>query len=296
MRKRFGARALTWVLGGICFGWVGGISAQVQTPSAGKAVGASSTAPARGESSSLGRATASLKEVAPVSEPPDTGAKAPQDLMEPAAKGDPSDSYIVGIADGLLISVWKEPDFSGPLVVRSDGMITLAVIGDIHVAGLTTKQVQNLLTEKLKPVVTEPQVTVLVRDLRSTQFNHLYRNCADLCSDLMLMCPNLMAPAAKGERSDSYIVGIADGLLISVWEEPDFSGPLVVRSDGMITLAVIGDIHVAGLTTKQVQNLLTEKLKPVVTEPQVTVLVRDLRSTRFNHPCRHCGSLCPNAL
>jgi polysaccharide export outer membrane protein len=86
----------------------------------------------------------------------------PQELDAKAA-----DSYVVGIADDLQISVWKEPDLSGPVVVRPDGMITVPVVNDVHVAGLTTKQVQALLTEKLQQVVNDPQVTVIVRTIRS---------------------------------------------------------------------------------------------------------------------------------
>jgi polysaccharide export outer membrane protein len=77
------------------------------------------------------------------------------------------ESYIVGISDELQISVWKEPDLSGPVVVRPDGMITVPVVDDVYVVGLTTKQVQDILTEKLKPVVAEPQVTVIVRNIHS---------------------------------------------------------------------------------------------------------------------------------
>src|SRR5450755_761146 len=128
MRRRFGARALSWVLVGVCSGWVGGISAQVQTPSASKAVGASGTAPASGESSSLGRSSASPKTVVPAPDQPAADTKVPQDVTAPAPKGQASDSYIVGIADGLFINVWKEPDFTGPVVVRPDGMITLLVV------------------------------------------------------------------------------------------------------------------------------------------------------------------------
>src|SRR5262249_17796383 len=50
--------------------------------------------------------------------------------------------------------------------------------------------------------------------------------------------------------------------------------------DGMITIPVVDDIYVVGLTTKQVQDILTEKLKSVLTEPQVTVIVRNIRSRK----------------
>jgi len=86
---------------------------------------------------------------------------------QPTMKDQPGPSYIVGVADELQISVWKEPDLSMPVVVRPDGMITLPVIDDVKVVGLTTKQVQDVLTDKLKNVVSEPQVTVIVRNIRS---------------------------------------------------------------------------------------------------------------------------------
>lgn len=86
--------------------------------------------------------------------------------------------------------------------------------------------------------------------------------------------------STNGKTDPSYIVGIADELQISVWKEPDLSMPVVVRPDGMITLPVIDDVKVVGLTTKQVQDVLTEKLKNVVSEPQVTVIVRNIRSRK----------------
>ncbi len=178
MRMRYGARALTLVLASVFFAWVCGTSVQAQAPPANKAVApsprltSSGNKPMSGESSS--GETASAKAAAPAPDPPATDTKMPQDLNASAPKGKASDSYVVGIADSLFISVWKEPDFTGPVVVRPDGIITLPVVGEVHVVGLTTKQVQDLLTEKLQPVVTEPQVTVIVRDSNSIRSRKVY--------------------------------------------------------------------------------------------------------------------------
>jgi polysaccharide biosynthesis/export protein len=75
--------------------------------------------------------------------------------------------YHIGIEDDLQISVWKEPELSTTVVVRPDGMITLPLLSDIYVVGLQTMELQTLLTEKLKPFVNEPQVTVVVRSIKS---------------------------------------------------------------------------------------------------------------------------------
>lgn len=84
------------------------------------------------------------------------------------AKGQkPPEGYRIGVDDSLFISVWKEPDLSSQVTVRPDGVITLPLINDVPVVGLSPKELQDLLTEKLKAFVNEPQVTVVVRDIRS---------------------------------------------------------------------------------------------------------------------------------
>jgi len=55
---------------------------------------------------------------------------------------------------------------------------------------------------------------------------------------------------------------------------------VTVRPDGMITLPLLNDIKVIGLTTEEMQVMLTEKLKSVVNDPQVTVSVKAVRSRK----------------
>jgi len=76
-------------------------------------------------------------------------------------------TYIIGVEDDLQISVWKEPELSTTVVVRPDGMITLPLVNDVKAAGLKTEELQAILIEKLKNYINEPQVTVIVRGIRS---------------------------------------------------------------------------------------------------------------------------------
>ncbi|MGC1482162.1 MAG: polysaccharide biosynthesis/export family protein [Candidatus Acidiferrum sp.] len=87
---------------------------------------------------------------------------------EASSEALPSD-YRVGPEDELTISVWHEPEFSQAVVVRPDGMITLPLINEVKVAGLTTEEMKALLTEKLKPVINDPQVTVMVKAVKSSK-------------------------------------------------------------------------------------------------------------------------------
>ncbi len=75
--------------------------------------------------------------------------------------------YIIGEADLLHINVYKEAELSQTTSVRPDGMITVAFLNDVKASGKTPLQVQQELTESLKPYLVNPQVTVTVVDVRS---------------------------------------------------------------------------------------------------------------------------------
>lgn len=85
-------------------------------------------------------------------------------------------------------------------------------------------------------------------------------------------------PAIK--VSDSYRIGIGDQLQISVWHEHDLSLQVQVRPDGYITMPLLNDIYVVGQSPKELAALITEKLKPFVNEPQVTVSVSAIQSRK----------------
>ena len=102
----------------------------------------------------------------PAQSAPDTTKK--ENVPTPAPKpGDTETTYRIGVEDELQISVWREPELSSLVVVRPDGKITLPLINDIVVTGLTPDELQTLLGQKLKTYVNEPQVTVTVRSIRS---------------------------------------------------------------------------------------------------------------------------------
>jgi polysaccharide export outer membrane protein len=87
----------------------------------------------------------------------------------PAAGPSPisAPAYMIGAEDVLDIAVWKEPDVSRVVPVRPDGRISLPLIHDVQAAGLSPQQVADVLTEKLRAYLNEPQVTVIVKEINS---------------------------------------------------------------------------------------------------------------------------------
>jgi polysaccharide export outer membrane protein len=66
--------------------------------------------------------------------------------------------------------VWREPELSGPAIVRPDGQITMPLIGDVQAAGLTPLEMGARVTEKLSQFVTRPEVIVSVQAVRSKRY------------------------------------------------------------------------------------------------------------------------------
>jgi polysaccharide export outer membrane protein len=74
-----------------------------------------------------------------------------------------TDDYVIGMEDVLAVSVWKEPELSvKELVVRPDGKISLPLVNDIQASGLTPRQLQEGIAEKLKEFIANPNVNVTV--------------------------------------------------------------------------------------------------------------------------------------
>jgi polysaccharide export outer membrane protein len=82
-------------------------------------------------------------------------------------------SYVIGNDDVLSINVWKEAELSRQFPVRSDGKISLPLIGEVQAAGRTPLQLQRDITDKLKSFISDPQVAVIVQQINSLKFNGL---------------------------------------------------------------------------------------------------------------------------
>jgi polysaccharide export outer membrane protein len=82
----------------------------------------------------------------------------------------PDQDYVIGPQDLLAIDVWHEPEFSQSVPVRPDGKISLPLIGDMEVSGLTPRALQARLAKELDAYIHKPQVTVIVREVNSRKF------------------------------------------------------------------------------------------------------------------------------
>ena len=99
--------------------------------------------------------------------PEDTGGEKGANRFASSFEGD----YRIGVDDRLQITVWRNPELSVPAVpVRPDGKISVPLIGDVQAGGNTPTQVATIIKEKLSAFIREPNVAVILMELRSHEF------------------------------------------------------------------------------------------------------------------------------
>jgi polysaccharide export outer membrane protein len=90
---------------------------------------------------------------------------------EPVVRPHSDNSYVIGDNDQLDIEVWKDPDVSKTVTVRSDGKISLQLVGEIQASGKTPLQLEEDITNRLKESMLQPIVTVIVLQSNSQKYN-----------------------------------------------------------------------------------------------------------------------------
>ena len=90
------------------------------------------------------------------------------------------------------------------------------------------------------------------------------------------------SPVASKPHDDTFVIGNDDVLAINVWKEPDISRSIPVRSDGRISLPLVGEVQAAGQTPLKLEAEISSRLKNYISEPEVTVMVQQINSQKFN--------------
>src|SRR5205085_11639528 len=115
-------------------------------------------------------ASPSASPATPPAVPAVTATAASSAAASPAASVpsvEPPGDYVIGPEDVLGIVFWRDRDLSADVIVRPDGRISLPLLNDVDVAGLTPDQVRAKVVEGAKRYVDEPNATVVVRQINS---------------------------------------------------------------------------------------------------------------------------------
>jgi polysaccharide export outer membrane protein len=111
-------------------------------------------------------ALTSLRSLAQTAQPAQIAQQSPTAPTVPGGVPLPPD-FVIGPEDGLGVIFWHEPEMSGDVVVRPDGLITLPLIGAIRAAGLKPEALREEIQKAASPFLNEVNVMVVVRQINS---------------------------------------------------------------------------------------------------------------------------------
>lgn len=83
--------------------------------------------------------------------------------------------YRIGVGDSLRIVVWRDNELSLSVPVRPDGKISMPLIGDVMAVNKTAPDLADHIAEQLTEFVRTPQVSVIVNNPASADFQHRVR-------------------------------------------------------------------------------------------------------------------------
>ena len=79
----------------------------------------------------------------------------------------PPAEFLLGPEDVLIVTTWRNQDLSKEVTVRPDGKITMPLIGDIQASGITAEALGKKIAERLNEYMSNPIVSVQVKDINS---------------------------------------------------------------------------------------------------------------------------------
>ncbi len=117
-----------------------------------------------------------------------------------------------------------------------------------------------------------------------------------------MLIPALVACATAGTSSSEqppaahtivgdYLIGVDDEVQVAVWRNPELGITVPVRPDGKITVPLVGDVDAGGRTPADVAKDIQDRLAAFVRDPQVAVILTDLRSHEYLSRVRVTGAV-----
>jgi len=137
--------------------------------------------------------------------------------------------YRIRNGDVVSIRFIHNPELTETVPVRSDGRISLAMIGEMTAAGLELAELRTAISRKYKDLIT------------TTGYGEVLKE--------------------------------GDNLEIRLVYNPEYNQSVIIRSDGRVSLPVVGEVQAAGLRPTDLERRLVKEYARHLKKPSVAVLV-----------------------
>lgn len=151
------------------------------------------------------------------------------------------EDYRLQVQDRINVLFPFNPQFNSSAVVRSDGRVTLPLVGEVEVAGLTPVQTQEMLAKRYRKYILNPNLSVALEE-SNVKIEELKR---------------AITTASRGQSKISP-----------------------VAPDGTAGFPLVGTVRAQGLTVRQLEKVLSDKYSAVVKNLHVNLILSEIRYSK----------------
>lgn len=148
-----------------------------------------------------------------------------------------SEPYRLEVQDRISVNFPYNPQFSTSGIVRTDGMVTLPLIGELQVVGSTVDELSKEINKRYGKFIKNPSATVSLEE-----FN--------------VKIDELKKAITTAPRGQSKVAPVAP--------------------DGRVGFPLIGNIEAAGFTVTQLEEIINQRYNKFVRNLQVTLILQEI--------------------
>lgn len=152
------------------------------------------------------------------------------------------EDYRLEVQDKISINFPFHPQFSTTVLVRTDGKITVPILGDIKAESLTPKELADQLNQMYSKYLLNPNVTVALED-----FN--------------VKIKELKRSITTAPRGQSKVAPIAP--------------------DGTISFPIIGTLQAEGFTIRQLEERVNKEYEKHIRNLKTTLVLLEIHHNKF---------------
>ncbi|MBF0507418.1 MAG: polysaccharide biosynthesis/export family protein [Deltaproteobacteria bacterium] len=150
--------------------------------------------------------------------------------------------YLIEVQDKISISFPYHPQFSSTVMVRTDGKVTVPLLGDIEAESKTPMELAAILNQRYSRYLHNPSITVALEE-----FN--------------VKIDELKKAITTASRGQSKIAPVSP--------------------DGKIAFPMIGNIQGEGYTLSQLEKIINEKYSHLVRNLNATLIFQEIHHSKF---------------
>ena len=182
---------------------------------------------------------------------------------------------VAKIGNMVNIIVKGYEDYSQMVEVQKSGLIKYLDFDEIQVAGLKTSEIKTKIENKLKEIISKPDVTISIESKDEVLKPYISEPKVKVSDkkETPALIETVEEEKPKPEKKE-YMISTGDLISIIVKDNGNYNLDVIVQPDGQISYPSLGEFQAVGFTESQIAQNIASKLVSYISNPLVNVTIK----------------------